>query len=278
MENITFGEVASLCLYQGSEDLLGFLTNEQEKYISEIYGTLNILMYEGIASEQERIREKKLLFPKLLEKIDKILAVYMDIFELMEKKKKQREPEIVVYRTERGQALELLMRKKHTVALTSTSRKDNLGNYFRKKKLLTLLVLKIPEEIPYIDVNDVLKESASSFKNEEEILLPPYLPFSIRQIELSEKEKAYRDIEGHPPAGKYELCINKEIDFDKSKIDLETQKQQLFTESEIKSAENCLEKICRGEQISEEEERRYSEWKQCFQEIIKERVYCMLEK
>lgn len=279
IHDITEKEKSSLKIYQGSETAEEVLKSWGNLPMSELYGTLNILMYSGIQNECVRIAEHRPLYPALFRKVEEIVNLYEDLFSIMKKTKKMNNRDMIVYRTERGQASELFKHYQRTLSFTSTSKLDSFTPYFEKKKDLAILVFRIPKGTPYIDVNQVLGDKNNIYKNEEEILLPPYLNFDMKEVSLSDKEKLYRDIEGKPPVGKFEISINNRYsDLLEDDRKLKLMEEQLYNWEEKEFMVDFLDKLCNGKKVEEKEIKRYSAWKKCFQQIIKNSVSSVFDK
>lgn len=267
-------QIRSLKFYQGSTDLKVENAARKEFYSTpKAYQTLNSLMYPGIENEKTRVcREGQKLAPGLLYNTTEILKVYENIFSLMKADKK---PEYIhesgcltTYRTEREITLQLL-NAGSTVSLTSTSRKPDLGNYFRKKDGLLILEFEISSDVPYVDVNAILG-SDNQFFEQQEILLPPFLKVKLSSQQLTEKERMYQDVNGNPPVGKYKVQVFKE--FQECKIDENKEsllRKYLFDQYQIENAVKVLERINLCQEIGKEEQEKYIRWKACFQELIK---------
>lgn len=274
MKEYSIDQIKSLRFYQGNTDLCDKNEPLKEFYSTpQAYRTVNALMYPGIKNEKTRVlAEKKKLSPHLLYDILEVVKVYENIFSLM---KDSMCPEcssetnyLTTYRTERRNALDFLSGGS-TVSLTSTSKIRDMGEYFKKKEGLVLLEFKIPMNVPYVDVNEVLG-TKHSFSEQQEILLPPFLKIKMLPKVLTEVEQTYRDVNGNPPVGKYEIIVSGEAIEDLVDPQYEKSlKLYLTDKGHVGNAIKLLENLNACREITEEEITNYIRWKKCFCNLIK---------
>lgn len=270
---ITTKEKDAIRFYQGDireRDSKGNLIDKSNRSgfygIEGAYRTMNCLMFDGIKNEEERIAEGNgKLEPVIFEEIEKVIEVYCDIYRAMCKyasgmtdvKKK------MVYRTERGCSIEAL-KKGTTCSFMSTSQERIPGKFFRKKKELTILDILYPTNVPHIDFQEVLGDEYL-FKNQKEVLFPPFLNIELEKIELSQEEKEYKDIDNKPPHAKYIVSI-KEIKRRNQEIESKNAKS-LGKERNV-FASQVLQKLINKEKISNKEKEEYSTWKKDVRAVI----------
>lgn len=282
MKMATDKEIDAIRYYQGDvrkrmED--GSLSKDEKAVgfwgIHKAYKTMNCLMFRGIDNEVARTEEKEeSLNPEIFWEIEKVKEVFCDIFRVICRHSRFYDSQKcdVVYRTERGVSIREVREQGHTISFTSTSKTNNVAEYFKKKKQLTLLEFSLHSGIPCVDLEEVLGDS-NLHSDQKEILLPPFLSVSLQEGELTEEERKYEDAEGKPPCGKYiatvgDICLPT---LKWRKQDMST-KMQLLIEGKD-SAADILSRLKKKEYISDDEVERYSIWKRLFREIIIENFH-----
>lgn len=283
-KNYSEEEVRSLKFYQGDKNIYDVKENLEEFYKTpKAYMTLNALMYDGIDNEEIRImQEGHQLSPQLFYNIDEILKVYENIFSIMNKslcqRKEQEVSRMFTYRMERLQAFELL-KKGHTISFTSTSKKENMGiDYFRRKDGLLILQFQVPSDMPYIDMNEVLGDK-NTFFEQHEVLLPPFVKMSMRPRKLTPEEEKYRDINNHPPIGKYEVTFqNHFLNRVSNCKDEHILRTYLMDESNIYNAFEVIDNMNKRRSVNDFQKEIYVKWKKYFQELVREIFWRMFEK
>ena len=259
--NSSVGERNCLRFYQGTVESYEINTEqEQIKYTSSSYTTrkayelLNMLLYPGINNEYTRICSEKRKIPYfLLRNMEEVLYVYENIFSLMCKNTGiHRQDEFYLYRKDRMQSMEMVDAG-CTFGFTSCSLEDDADEYFmRKKDGILLLEFVVPDGIPYVDVNEVLRENR--FSSQKEILLPPFVRFQKKSCPFTEKELAYKDMNHESPKAKYllkvvDMYLNKEAG----------SREAIFAGAAM--AENVLRNMEKGKTLSQQEQEDYCEWK-----------------
>lgn len=278
MSNICFTEeeIRSVRFYQGTLCDIEPKSELDAFYVTpKAYMTLNALMYDGIENELTRIsKEKHQLSPELFKHMEEVIKVYCDILSVMKKTlelKKQGEEYLFTYRAEREQALEEL-KKGHLVSFSSTSKCKEIDDYFSRKYGLIILKFKIPSDVPWVDVNQVVTQSR--YNRQEEILLPPFLRIHINPEELTLSERKYRDIMGNLPVGKYEVVVESRFGGCEANANHEWKYREAVLEVQaIKNAIYVVNNMNLGKKVNELEIANYVQWKEKFQKLIK--VYCM---
>ena len=269
----TAEEIRSIKFYQSDIESIkydGLLNNFYNT--PKAYLTLNSLLYDGIGSEITRVqKENHKLSPHLLYHIEEILNIYKNLFSAMKKSYMQRDnstmDELFTYRLERSHALESL-KQGYTISFTSTSKVEDMDvEYFKKKEGLLILQYRIPNHIPYIDVNEVLGNN--KYYCQQEVLLPPFLKTCMIEKELTEKEMGYCDINHRPPIGKYEItiletCTNTEI----REENIQDVMGYLLDSNHIKNAVEVLEGINHGSLIQDSKLKKYITWKYYLKKMV----------
>ena len=266
-------ELNSLRFYQGDvwhyssdidqDDLVFFKTERA-------YQVLNMLLYPGIENEISRIKKEHKKIPiQLLKNLPQIFSVYEDIFSAMCKYRilAGKRDEIYLYRKDRMQSMDAI-RNNCSYSWTSCSIIDEIDESFQKKDGILLLEYKVPVGIPHIVINEVLGQNMYQYQHE--VLLPPFLVLKKSELDITEKEMEYRDINGNPPKAKYLLDV-KEINLYVEKINGSTREEIenfIFDEKNILAAINLLKKMKENTE-NEEEIKKYSCWKEKIQELVK---------
>ncbi|MBQ8960175.1 MAG: hypothetical protein IJ071_03035 [Ruminococcus sp.] len=192
------------------------LTNDQlsavRYYIGDVSGSdpfwsqpkaylvLNSLLYPGISTEKARAAEGKLLDPELLSDTERLLGVYRELFSAF--RESSAEKELITYRVERWSDHLISRSAGRTTSFTSTSTAGFLKDY-RDRAGIALLRFVIPEGTPCLDMARVLPEYAKS--QEAEVLLPPFMELSYKELPLTEEELQICDCNGQPPKGSFEV-------------------------------------------------------------------------
>lgn len=262
-------EINSLIFYQG--DVNNYIVNSKEeklKYSSSFYKTrfayhvLNMLLYPCMDNEIARIcNEKKNIPLDLLYSIEEILNVYNNIFSSMCKyaMSKSSYKTLHVFRQDRIQSLNVLD-KGYTPAFTSCSLEKMCDTYFLKKDGILLLEFNFDNTIPYVVLNEVFPNS--SFKYQNEVLLPPFLTFQKTPLEFTDEEKTYVDIKNSHPQGKFSIEINGTI-FGKNTsntiADVDASIENISKGS--KKAVEILYKLEQNNMVTEQDKSYYENWK-----------------
>lgn len=271
---LTEKEKDSIRFYQGdirrrAEDgsLSNSLTAAGFYGIPSAYKTMNCLMFDGIANEKERIAEgTAALNPEVFREIENVVDVFCDIFRAMYKCRNSNRKK-VVYRTERGISVQEMKKQGQTISFTSTSMEDNPKEYFRKKKLLTLLEFIVPPGMPYLDFEDVLGDDYY-YADQKEILLPPFLRAVFYEGKLTAEEEKYRDADDQPPQGKCIVVLEElSLPAPKGMEQEDISGLQCLTSRKAKMAE-ILARMIDQEELSQQEVQEYCAWKADFREII----------
>lgn len=173
---------------------------------SKAYCTLNALFYDDLSSELARSAEGRLLNPDMLQDTHRTLGFCCDLLRATTLGEGNRE-EMRVYRVARQTDVEDMRRAGQTVSFTSTSKKGFLNSYTDKTNLI-LLEFILPIHTPQADVAELLEKDD---KDEQEVLLPPWLPITFEPRKLTEAEKSIRDRQGNPPQEAYLITVGNGI-------------------------------------------------------------------
>lgn len=269
-------ELNSLIFYQG--DVYNYIVkneSEKNKYTSNFYKTkhayhiLNMLLYPGMDNEIIRIcNEKKNIPIDLLNSMSEILIVYNNIFSSMCKYSlsKKESKSTHAFRKDRMQSLAVL-NQGYTTSFSSCSLEDLYEEYFLKKDGILLLEFEIYNTIPQIVLNDVIPNS--SFEYQNEILLAPFATFEKVPLELTEKEKLYKDINKLPPKAKFLVNVNGTL--------FEEKRDNFYPDITVnikdveeggKRAANILKKLKIENKLTESEKSFYIKWKSELQSLV----------
>lgn len=273
-------EFNSLIFYQGDVNNYKVTCEAEENaYNSKFYKTkqayniLNTLLYPGIENEITRIcKEKKNVPIELLLSIEEILNVYENIFSLMCKYSLSRisGEKIYAFRKDRIQSMEIIDRG-YSMSFSSCSLEDTCDEYFLKKDGILLLEFDISNNLPFVLLNDIIKNSC--FEYEKEVLLPPFITFEKTPLKLTDKEMDYKDINGFPPKEKYLIKVNGII-FDDSNKSIDIDFNISSIEEISNGAKRAVEILCKlkaEKQISEEDKKFYINWKKILQAYVYKR-------
>lgn len=143
--------------------------------------TIDCILSAGVEKETESVKEGKNLVPDILDYAPSLLKMIKDLSCLFAASSMRGKcPERFVYRAEHVNGLESLLKRGLSTALTLTSKGCNLPDDLRGKDGTVLLRYHIPENFPYIDVEESLgKENTPA--NDNEVLLPPFLQLEIHR-------------------------------------------------------------------------------------------------
>lgn len=167
------------------------------------YNTLNTFFFEGTDSERARVAEGKSLNPEFLDEACDTLSLCADLMTALKYGGLNKEKEEIVYRVSRRVDVDQMLERGMTVSFTSTSKSGFLKEYTDKAHLI-LLQIHIAPHAPRADMAELLEDYAKP--DEQEVLLPPWLPVTLESAELSTSEMAIKDRDGNPPEAK---CIVK---------------------------------------------------------------------
>ena len=167
------------------------------------YVTLNALLYDDLATEYTRVREGKQLNPEMLRDRNRLRALYAALHSAAEKGAGTRS--MTGYRVERARDFQVCLQKGMTCAFTSTSIDGFLPAYGDKQEIV-LLTYHVPAGVPRIVFSEMLDSYRKSSENE--MLLPPFLRFSVRERPLSDADCTITDLNDEPPKAAYLLEIH----------------------------------------------------------------------
>lgn len=243
--------------------------------IRSAYRTMNCLMFDGIDNEEERIAEGTAdLNPQIFLEIEKVAEVFCDLFGAMckcrrelDKDDSHRKRYHTVYRTDRGVSIQEMKKLGRTISFISTSKENELNEYFCKKKGLSLLEIVVSPEVPYLDFEQILGTDYH-YADQREVLLPPFLNISLHEGKLTDKETEYKDADGNPPKGKYILVLEgldlgaevaQNVNMGPTLGELAEDKEKIAL---------ILKKMTEKSAITEQEKEQYCHWKTRFRKMI----------
>ncbi len=159
---------------------------------AKAYVTWNALLFPGITTELARCEEGRYLNPSFLERPERIIDLTLDLYHQMSKNKK----ELIVYRVERYSDYQVFLKEKRLCTFLSTSTNGFLRAY-QDKNQLVLMRITIPKEIYCLDFSEVLDFYQK--QEEKEILLPPYLTFEVKDLDMNEEILSIHDRNDQSP-------------------------------------------------------------------------------
>ena len=169
------------------------------------YVSLNALLFPGLRSEAARIAEGKRLNTALPAQPDTLLSLYRGLLSAAKKGAQPRDT--TGFRVERAGDFAACAAAGQTLAFTSTCLSGFLSAYGDKRGIV-LLNYHIPAGTPCIIFSQMLTSYAKSA--EDELLLPPFLRFSVRERPLTADECRITDLCGDPPQAAYDLLLTGE--------------------------------------------------------------------
>lgn len=270
---LTLKEIDAIRYYQGDIRKRNkdgqIVENEKEEGFfgtPSAYRTMNCLMFDGTINEENRIAERNgKLVPELFLEIEKIIEVYCDMYRAMCKyvSKVTNDKKLFTYRTDRKISVEE-MKKGYTMSFTSTSRNDTPEEFLQRKVGLILLNFVFSQKIPHLDFHQILK-GEYLFEEQDEVLLPPFLKIELEKMELTEKEKQYRDVNGQPPCAKYLVEVK---GIRSQNLEAGSGKRKALTSERNQKSAQILKKMVNKEIVTEEEKQEYCLWKEDIRAII----------
>ena len=198
---LTAEELRAVKYYEGdipAEDRADPLWGDEKAYCS-----LNALLFDGLRTEADRIAEGKRLNPALLAQPEMLLSLYRDLFAAAKKGAPSRE--MTGYRVERSGDFAECAAAGQTMAFTSTCLSGFLSAYGDKRGIV-LLTYRIPAGTPCLIFSQMLDRYAKSA--EDELLLPPFLRFSVSRRPLTAAEQRITDLAGDPPQAAFDLTVS----------------------------------------------------------------------
>lgn len=270
---LTLKEIDAIRYYQGDIRKRNkdgqIVENEKEEGFfgtPSAYRTMNCLMFDGTINEENRIAERNgKLVPELFLEIEKIIEVYCDMYRAMCKYVSEvtNDKKLFTYRTDRKISVEE-MKKGYTMSFTSTSRNDTPEEFLQRKVGLILLNFVFSQKIPHLDFHQILK-GEYLFEEQDEVLLPPFLKIELEKMELTEKEKQYRDVNGQPPCAKYLVEVK---GIRSQNLEAGSGKRKALTSERNQKSAQILKKMVNKEIVTEEEKQEYCLWKEDIRAII----------
>lgn len=197
---LTAEEAAAVRFYEG--DLTGLPAGDSFYADDRAYVSLNALLFPDIASETVRVREGKTLNPALPADLPRLTALYRALFSAAKKGAQPRQTE--GWRVERAADFARYSAAGRTLSFTSTSQGGFLPAYGDKRGIV-LLHFTVPAGTPCIIMSELLDDYRKA--DEQELLLPPFLPFSLSERPLTDAECRITDQTGAPPDAAYEIVL-----------------------------------------------------------------------
>ena len=215
------------------------------------YCTLNTLFYGDIVSERARIKEGRMINPEIFSNKETVCAFIYDLINSTIGGGKE-ETEETVFRVARISDVDAMIHAEKTMSFTSTSKKGFLKEYSDKDGLV-LLELQIPPNTPRADIAKLIPRF---YKREEaEVLLPPWLPVSFCECDLSDDELQIRDRLGNPPVKKYHVKVGEYLE----PVDLAN--DYSVNEDGAEAGKRVINALMAGSEPEAIDEAKYIAWK-----------------
>lgn len=163
------------------------------------YVTLNALLFDGIETEQARVKEGRKLNPSMIVRYEDTASAMHGILSCM----KPCEQETVVYRVERMVDFKLFLRAGEMTSFISCSDGGFLNSYTDKADLV-FLEIHVKPGVLCVHLENVLEDYLK--KDEHELLIGPYCPIRIRQLPVPEEYGRIQDRNGNP------VCIYAQVE------------------------------------------------------------------
>ena len=192
-----------ICFYEGDVEGNDPFYSDEKAYV-----TWNSLLFPEIDTEVARCEEGRRLNPFFLDDPSRIIDLTVSLYRGM----KKTEEDIHVYRVERLVDYQVFKREGKFCSFISTSTSGFLKAYQDKKDLVLMEIL-IPKGTKVLDFSDVLTKYKK--KEEKEILLPPYLSFQAKQLEMNKDILSIHDRNDKAPSVYCSIEVKEPIYFEK---------------------------------------------------------------
>lgn len=239
----------------------------------KVYRTLNALFFPELVNERERIEtEGKMLNPAVILRIEDIFDIIKRIYTAMNNEEWRHEGVICSRRMERSSTLKYL-EQGFLPSFYSTSKGDYQTEYGDKARIV-LLEFALQPEVPYVDFSKALGSEYLKAE-EQEILLPPFLPVELEAMKLAKSDLNIRDMYGKPPVGKYYVHVKKYSGHERLSSHEKAEKWSWITEKKrLKDMAAVMEHLSQKRILRENEEKDYIQWKYVFQEFCRKGIFC----
>lgn len=222
---------------------------------SKAYVTLNALLFDGIETEQARVKEGRRLNPSMIVRYEDTAGAMQGILSCM----KPCEQETVVYRVERLVDFHLFCRAGTMTSFISCSDGGFLNSYTDKADLV-FLEIHVKPGVLCIHLEDVLEDYLK--KDEHELLIGPYCPIQVRQIPVPEEYGRIQDRNGNP------VRIYAQVEVFPASADTADHPVKL-NQKIIESACRVIMQLNREETVHAEDLQSYLSFKKQFQYMLK---------
>lgn len=271
MNEINRLEKDSLLYYQGGGK--NVILSAEDRDLREFYDVdnsyivINALLMPGLSNERARLKEERRhIDPVIFEHLDELIEVYCRLYSAMCKYTfgYSHEEAYYTYRDDRMNTLTFL-EQGQAYSFMSTKKGHDSSADFHDKDGILLLEVEAPGDIEHVDMNAVLgKESV--YQQEQEILFAPFALLDKEMVEITEEEKAYRDIHGKPPQAKYllHLRISSIVSqkTDKNSEELRELFAQIMDEKSLNTVKTVWNAFMGGNEPEEEITWGYGQWKE----------------
>lgn len=247
----------------------------------QAYNTINALLHPGSANEEDKIREGRQIILQDADHLKEYLDIILNVYSAMCKYRNGHleEAHRESYRIDRKSSLERFIADQGVISgFFSTCRWGFLPQYAHKKAGIVLLTVTRSPALPYLDFSDLFGDLYAK-PEEAEVLLPYGAVMSrISPVPLTEEEQQiYTDLQGDPPAGKWEIFVEPGRHQARGtepgeQYDKAAQAEELLSQAaapeQVKKAITCIQKIREGEKLPEEMQGFYNDWKRKLQAYI----------
>ena len=241
---------------------------------SNIYNTMNALLFPGIDNELARIvLENKSMYSSVFNSLYELIDIYLNLYSAMYKFGKNNLDYIRTTRMDRTQSYPAMMEKRETVSFYSTSKDNEPLKTFKKSSPAVARVL-IEPGASCIDAKKVL-HGEYLYLNEQEVLVAPFCPIECERIKTDKTGAEVYEVKvkRQPKA----MPLSKEEQKDKEEC-----MKLLFDEEEVAFAKSFFEKLLSLSgcstieeallQLDENDIQRYSKWKEALVRFFRYRA------
>lgn len=224
----------------------GYLISSYTQKSASQYKLVNMLLYEGMENEYERLKDNSGYLP-IIKDINEVLSLYEALINVAKHIKCET---MVLYRIERQRAIIFLKQKKFNPSFLSCS-KDEPCAKFEYKNDSRIIKLELKNAY-VIDVYEVLKNEYEKNDEKEVIILP------FHSIVYDERKSCFIVMD--------ELT-NSYTGYNKSEL-----LKFIVTDNEVKNANSVIESLNYHKTPTQNMIEKYINWKHYVQEYIKQLI------
>lgn len=260
MKKLSLSQLHALLFYEGDTSWVTTPTDDLFWHDKKAYCTLNSLFFPEIGNERARAAEGKGLNPAFLDNTEWLMKLCLDLLSVFEVDGEDASPR-TTYRVERLANFEELEREGRTISFTSTSTAGFLSEYSDKKQLV-LMEFHLPEGLPQAELTKLLPDYQKA--EEQELLLPPWLPLCFKDHPLSDEESMILDQDGNPPVKACVVTVGEPIGLTDEPIPMNPDGAE--------AGQRVMNALNAGEEPSGEDVAAYSAWKKAFVSHLKHHI------